>query len=324
VASKGYFFDRQGQMLDEIDAVFVRGYKPNDVTTCNFEAPTADLHNTDVNTNFGDFLVILNSEGLAAWVGRIDPPQSWGDDKVEHTAYSAEDVFNIRNGPITLPYSIHNPAGAIFRELIKIANNEEDTLVRPGEIYEGGTMCGALISPLSTLMTNVRGLVKRSGQEWDITPSIVKNRLTLYANWYEKRGQVLDRSFNPENCKMHEGSLSVVGPIYNVILGLGQENSQGGRKLHMTRDLASIAKYGMRFTKYEVNFESQEAVDYFTENVDDLYPLLRLGNIAPYENPKAGFGKGGTVGTQAYVRIMAMAYSDDEEGVELTLQEEVL
>jgi hypothetical protein len=59
-------------------------------------------------------------------------------------------------------------------------------------------------------------------------------------------------------------------------------------------------------------------------NVDDLYPLLRLGNIAPYENPKAGFGKGGTVGTQAYVRIMAMAYSDDEEGVELTLQEEVL
>ena len=336
MASWGILFDRQrGHILDEFDAVFQRSWGINMVGECKFTLPVKDSKNTLSNFQFGNHLVVFNDVGLPAWSGRLETPRGWGNKTNKHKAVSHESFFFDRVGPYTKPYGLLNPAGIILRQMIQIANAAEDTLIRPGDIDNGGKRCGTIISPAIKLSDNINQILKQSGSEYEIVPVVANNRLILRANLYAEQGVDTGASLNDSNCRIDENSLSEVGPIYNWLLGVGKE--QEIKNHYVALDQLSIDQYGLRQEPLEVDAVEAPAVQALTlqqlavmkqprrtfrataSNVGGLYPLLRKGNRIQFESAEYGYGTRGVVGTQAEVRIMGMAYSDDIDGVALTI-----
>lgn len=330
MASKGYIFDwRHGHLLDEIDSEFECTWTMSAVDTCKFGYPDNPTKNTKELFEFGNWLCVLNDEGLPPWVGKLEPPRARGRNLVKHNALSAPNIFNQRIGTYQLPRGLLDTAGNIYRELLHITNAEENTLIHPGEIFMGGKVCGTIISPATNLMFNVEQLLKQSGHDYSIDPLIVDNRLTLQANWYERKGAMIDRGLNEGNCELDNDALEDTGPIYNIVLGLGPESGNQVRTHFLAREQPSIDKYCARATRYNAPSGEAPAVEALTNaevkrlayprrvfkgtasSADGLYSVLRLGNILPFDG----------LGVQAYVRLLGMSHKDGTEGTALTLKE---
>jgi hypothetical protein len=336
MASWGILFDRQrGHILDEFEAVFQRSWGINMVGQCKFTLPVKSPKNTLSNFQFGNHLVVFNDVDLPAWSGRLETPRTWGNKTNKHLALSHESIFFDRIGKYARPDGISGSAGKILREIIQIANATEDTLIRPGDIYNGGRHCGTFISIAVRLGDNINQILKQSGCEYEVVPRMENNRLKLYANLSQQLGVNTGASLNDSNCRIEEESLSEVGPIQNWIMGVVPDSQV--RNHLMVSDPASIDRYGLRQAPYEVEFSGAlEALTLQQIEVMKqprrtfratasksgfLYSRLRNGNRTYFETAKYGYGIRGRVGTQADVRIMGMAYSDDIEGVALTLIE---
>lgn len=337
MSSWAYLFDKRGHILDEFEAVFRRSWALSMAGDCRFTLPINDPKNTLTNFQFGNHIVVLNDDGLPPWSGRLETPRSWGNKTNKHYARSHAAVWDYRIGKYTLPYGMINQAGVIARHLLEVANIREDTLIRPGKIHYGGKAVGAIISPAKKLQSFIDHIVKQSGHEWEIQPVINNNKLTLYLNWYDEIGVKTGGSLNDSNCRIDENSLQENGPIYNLILGIGKE--QEVKNHHLAINEASRYKFGLYEMPYEVDAVEAVAVKALTEEqlalmsfprrtfratasqVGDLYKQLRVGNRVQFEAPDAGYGPRGQVGTQAEVRILGMAYTDDADGVALTIIE---
>jgi hypothetical protein len=336
VASWGLLFDRRGHLQDEFDAVFKRSWGINSVGECKFTLPVNDAKNTEANFQFGNPLLVLNNDGLPPWVGRLDTPRGWGAKTNKHSALSYESIFSDRVGTYGKPYGVINPAGLLFRKIIQVANEEDDTLIRLGDIYDGGGKSGMNISPATLLSDNIAKVLKQSGHEYDVTPVMVENRLKLYGNWYIRQGIETGGSLNDGNCRIDENSLNETGPIKNWLIGMG--NNEDTLTHYVAKDELSKYRYGLRAAPLDVDSGALEGIKACTEyelrmlkkprrttasNVNDTYPLLRKGNVLKFESAEAGYGVKGIIGTQADVRIIGMAYSDDVDGVALTIMEDI-
>jgi len=338
MSSWAYLFDRRGNLLDEIGGLFSKSSGVNSIGELRFKLSVIDEKNTEPNLLFKNWIVVLNNDGKAPWVGRLDEDQGWGNGTSKHFAYSAEDMFNDRVGSYGLPYPLLNTAGACVKKFITIANEAEDTLIRPGDVFMGGNTCGTFISPAIYLSENMAQVIKQSGYEWEIVPQIVDNRLRLWLNLYERMGQELDVSLNDRNCQVDEDSLKKTGRIKNRIIGIGSDKQVQTHFVAINR--ASIDKYGLQEGRVEVNAGTSEGVEFLTRqelalrsvtkdlfkatvtNIDGIYPLIRKGNSALFENSRAGYGTNGRIGTQSRVRIMGMSESDEVEGIALSIQKE--
>jgi hypothetical protein len=347
MSSKAYLFGLDGNIIDEIDRInFKRSYKLNAVDTASFAFPSTSSKALASLFNFGFYLAIFDGNGIVPpWGGRYDPDRGWDADTFTSTAYSGEDQFNIRTGgnPTFLPYVLANPAGTTFRALINAANSVGDTLLRPGNIYEGGDNTTTELSPITYLMTNINQLVRQSKHDWGVAPVVTDNKLTLAASWYKRRGRVLARGLNDRNCEIKQDSLKEVGPIFNRIIAYGTGDTYSARPLYVANDLQSQAKYGVRVKPLSVNSDSGQTVQNaglqelarlawprknYKAKIQydpDVAELLEQGNTMPFDNPKSGFGVSGKVGSQQiFVRLMAMAYKDGDPDIEATIQETTL
>lgn len=338
MSSWAYLFDRRGNLLDEFGGVFKKSSGISSIGELRFTLSVLDEKNIEPNLRLKNWIVILNDENKAPWVGRLDDERGWGNGTSKHFAYSAEDMFNDRVGTYGLPYGILNAAGLIVKKIVTIANEDEDTLIRPGDIYTGGDRCGTFISPATYLSENIAQIVKQSGHEWEVIPQVVNNRLKLWLNWYERMGQELDASLNDRNCKVDEDSLKEAGRIKNKIIGVGSDKQVQNHYVATNR--ASRDKYGLQEGRIDVNAGTKEGVEFLTKqelkarsfpaemfkatvtNIDGIYPLIRNGNVLPFENANAGYGPRGSIGTQSPVRIMGMADSGDVEGIALNILKE--
>ena len=338
MSSWAYVFSRRGEMLDEFGGVFKKSSGVLSIGELRFNLSVDDEKNSEPTLRFKNWIVVLNDEGKAPWVGRLDRDRGWGGGTSKHFAYSAEDMFNDRCGTYGLPYGLLTTAGLIVKKAIMIANEDEDTLIRPGDIFTGGEQCGTFISPATYLSENLAQVVKQSGHEWEIVPQIVDNRLRLYLNWYERMGQDVDGGLNNRNCKIDEDSLSETAAIKNKIVGIGSDKQVQTHFMAMNQ--ASRDKYGLQVGRIDVSAGTKEGVEFLTKqelarrafeqdmfkatatNIDDTYQYLRNGNVLTFENSRAGYGANGTIGTQSKVRIMGMADSDSVEGIGLNILKE--
>lgn len=335
MASWGLLFDRRGYLLDEIETTFRRSWGVNMVGDCRFTLPINDPKNNLNNMQFGNHLVVMNDDGLPMWSGRLETPRTWGNKTNKHIALSHAKWWQDRLGKYTIPYGLLQPAGAIARHLVWIANLREDTLMRIGDVFSGGKRCGTTISPELLLADNIDQIIKQSGNEYQILPVINSNKLILYLYWYAQMGVITGASLNDSNCRIDENSLSENGPIKNLLVGVGKEKQIQNH--HLAINHASWNQYGLREGPLEVDAVEAVAVKTITEQqlaimaqpsrtfrataspVDGLYKLLRPGNTMQFESAEYGYGERGIIGTQAEVRIMGMAYSDDVDGVALTI-----
>lgn len=334
MASFGMLFNRKGYLLDEIDGIFSRSWKRSGVGTCSFTFPASHHKCTEQNFEIGNYLVVYHDSGWPDWVGRLDTPRGWGRPWLTVNALSAESLFAERTGP---PYMfmqrLKGTGGVCFTDLVNIANLEEDTLMRPGEIYGGDRETATLVLPNFTLERNLNQLLKRTGHEYSVTPQVVNSRLTLLANWYKTIERDLDISLNESNCEMRADTLKEEGPIKNCIFAYCEEKLL----FYQARDLESIHKYGLRQGALSVSAEDIETVKWNADEelkrkawprrtfqaiprqLPSLTPYLRVGYRPLYENAIVGFGKTGR-GTNVRVTIDGLAAKDDE-GSGLVLRE---
>jgi hypothetical protein len=334
MSSFGMIFDRRGILLDEIDAAFQRSWKRNLVEQCTWTFPVSHRKCTRRNFRTGNYIVVFHDNGLPDWGGRMELPNGWGGSTLTITANSAEYQFSIRAGvPYAAPIQLLTTAGAIYRRLINAANAEEDTLLRPGEIYEGGRICAIVISASVLLEKNIAQLLKRTGQDYSMTPYVTNNRLVFLANWHERIGRSVDISLNDSNSEMRQDTLKEEGPIYNSIFGYSEGSVGTLGHFYLARDANSIAEYGLHHKPLAVSTTEKEVVQLAAEeelkrlawprrtfaatarNQLTLNRNLRVGNILLYENAEAGFG------TEAHVGIEGLAYKDGEDNAAMVLKE---
>lgn len=341
MASWALFFDRQGNLLDEYPGSFSRAWKLSAVSECNFTIHVNDPHFTKRNFTTGNFLAIYHDGGLKPWVGNLDLPQKWGSKLVKIKAFSAENIFNRRTGPVAiLPYFETGPGGTVYKKLVKLANEQEDALLTVGDVYLNDSKnVGTEISPATSLMTNLLQILKTSREDYDITPQVINNKLVLLANWYKRRGQTINDGLNDSNCKIIDDALTVKGPIWNQVFGY--DGSGETTTSYTARDEASIKEHGLFAKPLSVSSGDQAVVTATAErevltyawpknlfaatvtyNKATIQKLIDLGNQLPFENADAGFGAGGRVGVDAWVRIFGIAYSDGDSEVTLTLNKE--
>ena len=337
MTSWAYVYDRSGNLLDEFDGTFRRSWGINALGQCNFALSVLDAKNTRANLEFGNYIVVNNNEGLPLWVGRMEPPRSWGASTTKHSAVTPEILFREMNGAMGWGYHLIDSPGGILRTLIGVINEEDDKLLREGDIIGGDSRVAVTIEPSMTLFEGWDSVLSLYRYEWDITPLIAENRLQLMVNLYDDQGENTNDGLNDMNCRIdEENSLTENGPIYNKIFLYS--NQRPRRCFTSVQNNESIERYGERVIPVGVDTVSTDSLEVVGErmlrtmafprrtfkatasNIDGLYSRLRLGNLFYLESVKYGYAGQGIVGTQSEVRILGMAYNDSTDGVALTIE----
>jgi hypothetical protein len=174
-------FNRQGAPLAEFRASVARSFVIGGEARAQFTYPSrkSNVVNEKV-LQFGNWLLVQSSH-LPAWVGVLDTPREWSTRNVTVSAFTPERVFSQRIGP--LEEVLTGSSGKIFEGLISRLNLAQQTIVRPGVIWKGGTQRQETLNP-KPLNEYLKGIWERSGEDYTWTPSIATDgRLTVLGHW---------------------------------------------------------------------------------------------------------------------------------------------
>jgi hypothetical protein len=346
MAYEAIVYDKEGKALGEVRALFDRAWVLNGYEQCTFLVSSrAELERLS-DFAFGNYLVI-NDDVLDAWVGYFDPVRPWSTTGVMTVeAYSAERIFEHRCFPGER--LLTGTAGAIFRQIIEHANAviPWNTLIRPGDIYEGGTSRQETINP-KKLYDDVLRISSRSGNDWDVTPALDENGvLTLRGNWYERRGSVKDFALEEGvNVEAKQNVLEEQGEIWNFIFAYGLGASWSDRPQAVAYDLESIARYGVRMyglaveatTPATVEASAKAFLAYYAhprktfnltvggrrvreDALYNAYQMLRIGDVVDLRLYSAGF-ENGKLGVETQVRITGMTHRGRSDLMDVTANE---
>jgi len=332
--SVGVLYSKQGLALGEVVATFNRQWVSNQFGECKFElAAGADA----VLLEKGNFLV-LEHDSLPPWVGTLDTPQTWGAGKVLYTAYSAERLFQLRPG---LPgILLKGSAGVIYRQIIEIANSYADTLIRPGNIWTGGTSREETVT-LAPLYDDIIRISQRSRDDWWIEPQVIKGQLSLLAHWDEERGEALDFVLEEGvNIELKDNLMDEQGEIWNGVIGYGNGATWDSKpKTGLITAQESWDDYGPRIRGVFVDTDSLATVEAgaraylrqhkqprrsFNPTATDVagtFEHLDIGNVLDLKTTRTGH-EHGQQGLETSVEILEMTYREAVEAVDLVVDEE--
>lgn len=337
-------FNRSGVWIEEFEASTVRSWILNDYGECTFSISLLSPKLKRSAIEFGNIVLVTNKDSIP-WVGVIDTPRTWTKNGVKVTAYQAEFILSFRsdqivdtNGNSLNPATtLTGKAGALFSQIIARANNQEDTLLRTGEISIDGADRQETLT--TDYLTHVRNIAERSSNDFDVTPAFIEgNKLILKANWYAKKGDQLTLILQEGlNIELKNETMIEQGSIFNSVVGLG-EGTEIERFAAISKNTDSISRYGLRqgFISYtgvtqfatlqeNVNsFVDQKSDAQATLNVTcvdpDIFRYIKLGDTVRLILQTAGFLENGNLGTDKYVRVVAMQAIDDSGKMEMLLE----
>jgi len=341
MASRVMIYDQGGAALAEVEASVTRSWVLSDVGEAAVTLAITDAKCRQEVIEFGR-LVVVEHDRLPAWVGVIDVPRDWSRMKVIVKSLSAEQIFHYRVPPAVK--TLTGTAGALFAEMLAIANLQGDTLMRPGEIYLGGQTRQETIN-LTRLLAEIKRVSNRSGHEWGVTPEIgTDGRLTLRAHWWERRGGMVDDLALEEgwNIEATDDVLSEQGEIVNWLMGYGDGATWASRPIVIRQDDDSIARYGLHqdARAYDgvtspATLEASVLADLArlkqprrtfgltALDVGNTFTRVGLGNILRLRLISTGF-TGDASGLEATVRVRAMEYKEAENKLDLVVDEVTL
>jgi hypothetical protein len=232
---------------------------------------------------------------------------------------------------------INAPAGGIFARLIDIANIQEATILRKGDIWTGGIQRQETISP-APLAVDLRRIVERSGEEYDWRPVADFNGLAIYCDWFRALGEYVQVELNesPRGGNIEKPTMYEDGNIINNVFGYGDGMTWQTRPQATNLNTDSIYDYGLRqISKQWIGVKELSTVsnnnqtvinqqrnpvrtfDVNAINVGETFQYLKLGNSMWMNLASIGFG-----GLQTKVRIMGMSYNPVEgQKIRLVLRE---
>jgi hypothetical protein len=322
-------FRRDGTPVAEFKASVIRSWVIGGEGRCQFTYPTrkTDVVNEDV-LQYGNFLLVESSI-LPPWIGCIDTPRDWSSRNVTVSGYTPERVFSQRIGATELV--LQGAPGGLFLRLVKLLNQDEQTIIRPGSIWRGGKSRQMTINP-KPLSEYLKTLWEDSGEDYAWTPLIKSNgALIVQADWLQVLGSTT-------SALLHEGTgggnieaagriMVEDGPIINSVFAYGEGENWKSKPTFVITNKNSIKKYGLREASEEYSGVSsmttlkENARQKITEfkqparsftlnalNVGDTFKYIRLGNVLNVQFQNLGF-RSGSVGFAARVRIVGMNYN---------------
>jgi len=293
-----------------------------------------DVVNED-NLQFGNYLLVEN-DSLPPWIGLIDTPREWEDDTVTVNAYGMERLFSYRRG-VTGEKKVTGTSGAIFKVFLNKINEAEPTVLRAGEIWEGGQKRQITFTP-NTLDVSLSELSKRSNEEYYFRPVVINGKLQVYADWTKRVGEntplILSQGSGGGNIETPKMKDDIY--IINSILGHGDGTSWESKPFFISRDLDSIDRYGLRedaihyrgvtekttILSNNIDFLSRNStpkkiIQLSAINEGDTFQWLGIGNTCQVSIEKFGFG-----GFTGQTRILGMGVKPSEKNtISLVLED---
>jgi len=338
MTSRIVIYDKSRTAIAEIEAAVRRTWELNKYQTAVFTLANEDAKAREAFVQFGNFIVVEHDK-LGSWAGMIYTPREWGFREFEVTAYSAEFILSRRRGPTS--ETLQGSPGAVFRQIVDLANQSAPTLIRSGTIHEGGRTRKEPYN-LENPYEAIKKLSEGCGQDWDVTPAFdAGGRLFFEANWYEKKGRTeqirLEETLNME---LGQRPLSEQGDIVNDLVGFGSGGTWESKSAVRLIDDTSAGEYGVmqdsksfdpdeegtieENTRTELNQvkDPRRTFELSALDVGNLFYALRIGNRLPAKFVNVGFNPEG-FGMETTVRILGMTYDDISNRVKLVVDEDL-
>ena len=341
-------FSREGNPIAQINAHAERSWVVGDEGRALFTYASRDVRVVAEEVlQFGNWILIENSEIPIPWVGVIDTPRRWSSRALTVHCYDPVHVFGWRRGGQEATYTAES-AGSLCNTLLTKVNEQEATILRAGTIWTGGKNVEVAIRP-APLTHFVRDLVLSSGEEYQWRPVVdTKGRLTVYMDWAKSVGVETSAIFQEGkkggNMELVEDEYVEDGPIENDVMGYGDGATWDTKPKVTLVDDDSRKKYGLRQTGVEfVGVSSPDAVRAGTQtyldraknpaeifnlaviNRGDTFKVIGMGNRVRVVASSVGFHADGGRGKLAKVRILGAHYDPAlKTRMSLTVQTEVI
>ncbi|MDR3572852.1 MAG: hypothetical protein P4L50_03240 [Anaerolineaceae bacterium] len=335
MTSRAGFYNPDGTYLTEMKGTFNRSWilPTRGIGTLDFSLP---LNSDKAKLDYLEFgkLVYIEHDKLPAWGGVIDPTENWGSYTVSPTAYTAEhmliDGWRIGDGRL-----MTGPSGELFKQIVNLANSEEDLLIRVGnvEIFDDTRQ---EVLNWQGLYDEINRIAKRSLAEWDMQAGIDGNgRLYFTTNWRQRIGNVRDYTLKEGyNVRMNDTPMTRQGNpvLVNRLIGFGTSATAATRPAFTFTDEASRSRYRLRISTQQ--FEGNTTLGTLTTNVmnsvaltsaprrtfsltvldkDDAFYNVRLGDTLKLLMSSLGY-----IGIDTLIRIIGMAYREKENELDIT------
>lgn len=310
-------FDQDGIWIDQLRTSANRAYTLVTETSARFVISVFDEKCNPFTINYGNIVLIENSDGLPDWVGVIDDIQ-FDNGQCIVTAFTPERYFAYRRGPRRL--TLKGRAGEIFGQLVIYVNSLEQTVLAVGDINSLTTSMEETLNPV-ILTNNLTRIIARSGEGYRWRPVVVRGKLTVFADWFPNlvlsTGLILQDGYNISGD--HPLTFS---PPMNDYLAYGLGADWDTRIISIAQDSDSRQQYGLRQASGSYNTKSpdtlkqaaQSSLDRFKQpkesfplvalNVDDTFKQLEPGALATFTKLVGqGFSNNGT-GFLSYNKVI--------------------
>lgn len=335
MSSRLTIFDKTGVRVAELDATFKRSWRLNEYGIGSFSVSTQDTKAIIDHLQFGNY-IFSEHDKLPSWAGMIDTPRTWGEGRINCSAYSGEYLMTMRITPRTL--NLSGSYGMIYDSLIK---SRPHRLVRSGDIYGGGPVVSMTYN-YADVYAEIKKLAQDSGNDFSFEPEIDSNGgLVFAAHWYEKRG--MERAFvlyEDRHLRLSSIALREQGEIRNRLRVYGEGATFDTRPVSRMEDDVSADKYGARWKAiYAGPFSGQElesiarkklieyaeprkTFDLTVLDEGNAFHNCRIGDTQPVEFYTVGF-TGASLGMSTKVRVLQMEY-DEENNILRVVSDEAV
>lgn len=342
------FYTKDGQRFNngEVLCWYTRSWSLNAMGTARISIPISETKLTAELVAYGGF-VVIEDDRVGTWAGMLWQPYQETEEAVNLTAFTMEKALAHRR---VTPGAITGNAGAMFEQLITIANVNEPTGIVAGTIDNSG------LSWTETLANEkvydvVQRIASASGQYWSIAPGIGDDgRLGFAASWETRRG------FD-YNVRLEEGQHFVrpTGPawvedgdVVNDVFVYGNSSSSTSTPTARQVDAVSQGLYGLRQDSVGIDTDDVATLNAVATNIlrarayprrdhrlylADVYldstqtarafDVAREGDTFIMVRPRHGYSGSGHGGFEARVQVLAREYNATDGRMALVVREYV-
>lgn len=326
-------FSNDGIWIDQIRTQAERAWTLVTETSAAF---SLSVHNSKCNPDtiqFGNLVLIENSDDLLPWVGVIDDI-SFDRGKCFVWAYTPERYFVYRRGPRRL--TLTGNAGSIFSQMVTYINNLDPTVLTIGDIDSQTNGMQETLNP-TLLIDNLKRIVERSGEGYRWRPEVIDGKLVVHCDWFpsliQDNGLILHDGYNISG----DHPLSFASPV-NDFLTYGFGADWEKRIVAIATDDASRQKYGLRQASTSINTKSVDTLNIAAQvflnaekepapsfpisalNVGDTFSKLVPGALATFTKLVGQGFTDNELGFLSYSQIVqSMVYSPAQGDVALSL-----
>lgn len=299
---------------------------------------TLDPKATEENLRISNRIYLEFDNGLPPWGGVLDLPRRWSRGVVTATAYTIENLMEYRcTGKNDAFYE--QPAGAIFRELLRREEDQDPMGITIGSIWMGGRPHWPRYHYKSLWYVFDYSLRRLERCDFRFVPYIDNGYIRFRANFYQVAGE--DKSATIALVEGRNTAADLVleeqGSVINQHYAVSEGSTWGPERLVVpARDPESIARYGLRETgKVYPGVSVPSTLEMHTRRVLNTNSSPRrifslevtnhtpgrfgdydLGDVVACTLPSFGFG-----GFGGAVRILGREYDPGTEVCKLVVEE---